>query len=140
MSSLEGRELQWVCDLATFNGWPLEAAEAAYEVFGARIFNGQGRSFRSLNRRIVHAVRVWEEKYGALSEAQEAYAGKVLAWAIRRGQAEAASRASAVYPYVLNLIAKAVNHEKVHAGFLRRAAEESGSAPIFDDLLRCVPR
>ena len=135
--SLAGKELQWVSNLADHNGWPVGVAEACYETFGARIFNGQGRTFKSLNRRIVHTLRVWEEKYGPFNEAQEQYASKVLTHAVVRARAGADGAPSLLYPYVLAAIARMVNHEKVDAGFKRRA--EMGDLDLLDDLLKRVP-
>ena len=141
MSALAGTELGWVTRMADFAGWPYEAAEAAYEVFGPRVFNGQGRTFKSLNRRIVHAVRVWEEKYGPFTEEQEAYAGKLLAWSIRQGAKGAGMDKSRLYAFVLSSLAKMVNHERVDAGFKRRQVEDAAIFdPLLDDLLKRVPR
>jgi len=124
--------------LADFAGWPHDTAEAAYEVFGPRIFNGQGRTFKSLNRRIVHALDVWETKYQPLTEEQEAYAGKVLAWGIRNAGQAARGVDSKLFPFVLASLARLVNHERVDAGMKRRAAEDGELH--FDDLLKKVPR
>jgi hypothetical protein len=132
------RETAWCISAADYHGWPVEVFEAAYEVYGARIFNAQGRTFKGLHRRVMHALRTWEAKYGAFNEAQEAYAAKVLAWAIRKAAGEATDR-SKLYAYVQNTIAKVVNHDRVHKGFLRRA-DDSLSSFDPDELLRAVPR
>ena len=137
MSSREDVELGWIESLCAFNGWPDEVGETAFSVFGPRIFNSQGRSFRLLNRRIRHALQVWEQKYGGLNDAQEAYAGAVLSWAIRRGRDDAAGSRANLYPYVLHALAGVVNHEKVDAGMKRRADDDYSVGLV--DVLRRVP-
>ena len=137
MSTVEGVERGWIESLCAFNGWPDEVGETAFSVFGPRIFNSQGRSFRLLNRRIRHALDVWDQKYGVLNDAQEAYAGAVLAWAIRRGRDEAGGDRSHLYPYVLHSLGGVVNHEKVDAGFKRRADDDYAIGLV--DVLRRVP-
>ena len=137
MSRLDGVELGWVQGLCAFNGWPDEVGETAFSVFGPRVFNSQGRSFRLLNRRIRHALNTWEQKYGVLNDAQEAYAGAVLSWAIRRGERDAAGSRSNLYPYVLHALAEVVNHEKVDAGMKRRIGEDYQVDLV--DVLRRVP-
>jgi hypothetical protein len=137
VTRLEGVELGWVESLCAFHGWPDEVGEAAFEVFGPRVFNSQGRSFRLLNRRVRHALSVWEQKYGHFSDSQESYAGSVLAWAIRRGAREAGGDRANLYPYVLHSLAGIVNHEKVDAGFKRRREEDFYQS--LEDVLRRVP-
>jgi hypothetical protein len=105
--------------------WPEETFKAARACFGdvvyARTGGTGGRTARALDRRISHALRVWDEKYGPLNAVQEAYADAVLAAAIRKGEAEAGHDRGKRYSFVQNKIGQAVNHEVVDGGFRKRA-------------------
>lgn len=119
------RESEWCAAAARGWSWPIGATEAAYTVFGPAIFNCQGRTWKALNRRIAHAMNVWDEKYGPLGRKQEDYVDKVLTWCVEQGAQDAREKGGSPYPYVLNLLIKAVNHEKVDAGFKRRVVDDA---------------
>jgi hypothetical protein len=132
------RETQWCIEGADLHGWPYGPYEAAYVVLGGGFLNSQGRTFKSLHRRVMHALEVWEEKYGPFSFEQEMYASKLLEWAIRKGASDAQTNGVAPHPYILNLLAQLVNHEKSANGFKRRATDTTGMD--FSHLLKAVPR
>jgi hypothetical protein len=143
MTVAGGTEVRWIEDLCRYKGWPYAAGDAAFGAFGGRIFNPDSKTFQSLDRRVQHALAVWESKYGPFTPAQDQYAGRVLAWAIREGAREARSDPGCLYPYVLNQLAKVVNHEKVDAGMKRRGVSgETGSSYLDEvgELVRRVPR
>lgn len=103
---------------------PDGAFEAARELFGDQLYNAKARTYRALERRCRHALRVWNDKYGpVLSSEQEAYADELLTWAIRDGHARAAAAGARPLQYVQASIGRLVNHERVDAGFKSRAAE-----------------
>lgn len=96
--------------------WPPLVFEAAVRSFGGAIYSGaKSKSFRALDRRVRHALRVWKDKYGPLNPAQEEYAARVLAGAID------SKRGENTHAFVLTRLDRAVNHETVHAGFASRA-------------------
>lgn len=135
---MDARELQWCIRAAEVHEWPYAVFEAAYQSFGARIFNSQGRAFRALHRRVRHALVVWDDKYGPLNASQELYAEKVLAKAILNAASRATSTAQ-LFPFTQAALARMVNHDRVHAGF-RRRADEATWVVALDDLLKEVPR
>jgi hypothetical protein len=139
--SVEGRELIWCCDLADAAGWPHAVAEAAYEAFGGSLFNQQSRTFKSLNRRISHAIAVWEEKYGPFNEQQEVYATRILMRCIQKGHALAGTDRTKRFPFVLAFLAQAVNHEKVDRGFKKRESEFTSELAelLSSQLSKAVP-
>lgn len=118
--------------LAPTNYWPLHTHAAAVAAFGPAIHNTASRTFRSLDRRLQHALRVWREKYGPLNPAQEQYADSVLARCIEVGKADALGDAKKLYPFVQVRIAQAVGHESVHAGFERRSVRVDVSSVLAE--------
>lgn len=113
--------------------WPPATFAAALEVFGPSVHALNGRTRKNLDRRIGHALRVWREKYGPLTPDQEQYADAVLAASLRAGLA--APNANQRYAYAQAQIARAVNHERVHAGFQSRAGER---VDVSEDLAALV--
>lgn len=99
--------------------WPLPVREEAERIFGGAIHNSNGRTHKSLDRRIRHALRVWRHRYGMNPE-QHTYAGDVIAWAIRTGGKDAPNERLR-FPYTFKAIDRLVNDESVHAGMQRRA-------------------
>jgi hypothetical protein len=114
--------------------WPEKTFAAAKACFGPAVYARTGRTGRALDRRIGHALRVWDEKYGPLSPEQEAYADDVLAAAISRGESEAGRDPAKRYAFVQAQIGRMVNHERVDAGFKRRAVELDVSAELGEAL------
>lgn len=103
--------------------WPEATFEAAKACFGPAVYARSSRTYKSLDRRIRHALRVWAEKCGgSLGPEQAAYADSVLAAAIRRGEREAGRDEGKRYSFVQANIARSVNHERVDAGLKARAA------------------
>lgn len=103
--------------------WPDEVFACAVDVFGPQLNNPKSRTRLSLDRKIGHAIRVWQERYGPLNADQERYVSSVLCNAIRTGAEDRAAAApgSSLIPFVLARIGRVLNHEVVHAGFKRRA-------------------
>lgn len=102
--------------------WPEETFAAALAGFGEPVYNRAGRTYKSLDRRIRHALRVWDEKYGPLNVDQAAYADELLAAAITRGVKDAGPDRQKRYQYAQANIGRAINHEVVDGGFKRRAS------------------
>ena len=100
---------------------PEQTFSAALELFGEQMFNPSSRSYRSLSRRAQHALRVWSEKYGPLTQEQAEYADSVLASALRKAARDAGGDKSKLFRFAQATIGRAVNHEVVHAGFLKRS-------------------
>lgn len=117
--------------------WPEDTFEAARACFGEAVFNRLGRTYKALDRRIRHALRVWDDKYGPLNPEQLAYADAVLASAIRAGEREAGRDRAKRYAYVQSKIGRAVNHETVDGGFKKRASAE-GMIDFSEELSRMV--
>lgn len=115
--------------------WPEQTFQAAKAAFGPAVYNRVGRTYQSLDRRIRHALRVWDEKYGPLNPAQEAYADRLLARAIEKGEQEAGQDRGKRYAFVQSRIGQLVNHETVDAGFKNRA--EAG-LDVSDELRSLV--
>lgn len=103
--------------------WPGATFEAAKACFGPAVYARTGRTYKSLDRRIRHALRVWAEKYGPLTPDQEGYADRVLAAAIKDGEVKAGRDGGKRYAFVQANIGRVVNHEVVDAGFKKRAPE-----------------
>lgn len=76
-------------------------------------FGPGSRTFSTIGRRVEHAFRVWEEKYGPWTPAQAKYATDLCVAAVAR---EPNSRA-----LVYSRLDSIVHHETVDAGFKRRA-------------------
>ncbi len=100
---------------------PQKTFDTAEELFGGSIYNPEGRTFKSLSRRVQHALRVWSDRYGTLNQAQAEYADSVLAAALRSAARDAAGDRSNLFRFAQAQIGRMVNHETVHAGFLKRA-------------------
>jgi len=100
---------------------PAKTFAAAEELFGGAIFNPTSRTFQSLSRRVQHALRVWAEKYGPLTQEQAEYADDVLAASLRKAARDAAGDRSKLFRFAQATIARSVNHEIVDQGFKRRA-------------------
>jgi hypothetical protein len=100
---------------------PQQTFDAAEELFGGSIFNPESRTYRSLSRRAQHALRVWSERYGPFNQSQAEYADSVLAAALRSAARDAAGDRSKLFRFAQARIGGMVNHETVHAGFLKRA-------------------
>ena len=99
---------------------PQQTFNTAEELFGGSIYNPTSRTFQSLSRRAQHALRVWNERYGPFTQEQAEYADSVLAAALRTAARDAAGDRSKLFRFAQAQIGRMVNHETVHAGFLRR--------------------
>lgn len=76
-------------------------------------FGGGSRTFGVIQRRVAHAYRVWEEKYGPWTPEQARYACDLTVAAVTREPRER--------PLVYSRLDSMVHHETVDAGFKRRA-------------------
>lgn len=79
------------------------------------------RTFDAVGRRVRHAYRVWDEKYGPLNGDLDSYAAGLLAWCVSKAgdvTGDGHKRAR-VYLYLDGI----VHDERVHAGFLRRSSD-----------------
>jgi hypothetical protein len=103
--------------------WPQGVFDTALEIFGRGVYARNGRSYKSLDLRISHALRVWDSKYGPLNPEQEAYAVDVLCFVMRAGHKAARGDKKQLWPRILTRLARCVNDERVHAGFVRRAGD-----------------
>jgi hypothetical protein len=101
--------------------WPEAAWEAAFDIWGAALYNDNWRTRKALDRRVLHAVRVWRDQHGPLTVAQEAYMGEVLAWCFRSASKDAAGERKNLSRYAIKNISWMVNHERVQEGFVRRS-------------------
>lgn len=115
---------------ALLSFWPEPVFEAARAIFGDVVFNRDSRTYVALDRRIRHALRTWEARYGPLVQEQRDYAHTVLIAALRRGSEDAGSDRRKLYPFVQSRLGLSVNHEIVDAGFKRRA-QLVDTAPIL---------
>lgn len=112
---------------------PQKTFAAAEEIFGGSIYNPTSRTFQSLSRRVQHALRVWAEKYGPLTQEQAEYADDVLAAALRKAARDAGGDRSKLFRFAQATIARSVNHEVVDQGFKRRAGlVDVGDVLVFD--------
>jgi hypothetical protein len=114
--------------------WPGQVFEAAVELFGPALNNPKSRNRLSLDRRIRHALTVWDSKYRPLTPEQEQYASSVLCAALRSGEEAWAElgkpKSPTLIACVLNRLADMVNHEKVHDGFKRRSGRTDRKADL----------
>lgn len=105
--------------------WPGQVFETALELFGPALNNPKSRNRLSLDRRIRHALAVWDRKYGPLNPEQEKYASSVLCAALRSGEEAweelGRPKAPPLVACCLTRLADMVNHERVHDGFKRRS-------------------
>ena len=109
---------------------PQKTFDTAEELFGGSIYNPESRTFRSLSRRVQHALRVWSERYGPFTQEQADYADSVLAAALRSAARDAAGNRSKLFRFAQAQIGRMVNHETVHAGFLKR--QQLVRVDVFD--------
>lgn len=100
---------------------PNRTFAAALEFFGPQLYNKNSRAYKSLHRRVEHALRVWAEKYGGLNAKQADYADLVLEAALKRAAKDAAGDVGKLFTYAQAGIGRIVNHERVHQGFTSRA-------------------
>lgn len=111
-------------------------AEAAV-VFGKR--NGEkesltphSRTWRTVIERAEHALWLWNENYGPLTLEQREYAADLIVHALGKAgeQAEVGKR----YAFFHTELTSLLNHERVQAGFQKRA-EERHSGAVLSSLL-----
>lgn len=74
------------------------------------------KTWDAVTRRCRFCYRVWKDKYGPWNLEQAQYAESVLVWCIGQAEGRQFGKLYAAFQRVLN-------HEDVHAGFLRRAGE-----------------
>lgn len=133
LSDLELAQLQRCCsdeqgrralarrgELTPSGLWPVPVFEAALEVCGPSVY-GEGRVRGALDKRIRHALTVWDDRFGPFEPAQQEYAEKVLAAAIRRAAKDAGDEV--VYPFLYSGLDRVVHLERVHDGFKNRSGE-----------------
>lgn len=109
--------------------WPSGVWEVALAVFGPSIQNEKGQVRRTLDKKIGHAIREWQKRYGdPLNPEQEKYASSILCHAIRQGEEDARGSVSPVYPFVYSKLDWLRNHDTVHEGFKRRMVTVDVSA------------
>ena len=101
--------------------WPDLTFHAALEAFGNSVHNSESPVRKALDRRIRHCMTVWVERYGPLNQEQEYYLDQVLSFSIIGGVRDAGSNRVKRRQFVMNNLAKAVNHEVVDRGFKSRA-------------------
>lgn len=94
------------------NPWPAGVLDAARECFG-RI--GQ-RTFRSLDIRVQHAMKVWRGRY-EMNPDQSRYAALLLIRCFR-----VPDDVEKPIAFVCSRLDQVVHHETVHLGFMKRAA------------------
>lgn len=112
--------------------WPVPVLEAAVAVLGPSLYNRKGQMFKALDRRIQHAHRVWQDKYGPLTPEQAQYEEKILVNCF--SSAEATQGDSPIQAVVQSRLSQALHHERVHAGFVRRAASTVDVSDQLRDL------
>jgi hypothetical protein len=96
--------------------WPLPVFLAAKAMFGDKIHNRQSSTRKGLDRKIVYALQVWDEKYGPLNPAQADYAAELLA-----SRFNTEPEVDLDLPLVYVRLDEIVHHDVVHRGFLKRA-------------------
>ena len=117
--------------------WPLPVRTMAEKVFGGGIHNPRGKTHKSLDRRIQHAMRVWRARYNGLTPEQAVYAGDIMAWAIQKGDSDAKATSDHKkwqYPYVLKRLEKILNDPRVHDAFVKRAGYTDHSSDVKEAL------
>ncbi len=100
---------------------PQTTFDTARSIFGDCMFNTGSRTYQALAKRVEHALRVWDEKYGPMNGRQELYADDVLSWALRQAQRDAGGDRKKLWPYAQAGIGRIIQHETVHEGFVVRA-------------------
>lgn len=106
---------------------PQETFEACEKVFGGAVYNPASRTFKSLERRISHALRVWEQRYGPLNAKQLQYADAVLAAVVLAAARDARKDGASIWAYAQSRIARAIVNERVEAGMKTRRETLDGS-------------
>lgn len=101
--------------------WPQGIFDVALEVFGRGMYARNGRSYKTLDRRIRHALGVWDSKYGPLNPEQEAYAVDVIVAVIRGAKRASQGDTKHLWASTLDRLSRCVHDDRVHAGFIRRA-------------------
>ncbi len=99
--------------------WPQSVYDAAVGLLGQSVANRNGRTRKGLDRKIAHALRTWDDKYGPMNPEQAEYAAACLT---------SCFHLDLELPQVYSKLNLIVHAERVHAGFIRRA----GAAPQFD--------
>lgn len=100
--------------------WPDSVMSLVAELVSPSVWNPESRTYKSLDKRIQHAMAAWRGRYGPLTLAQEDYMAELLCYGVNRAVREAAGDKRKLYAYMQNGISMLVNDEKVHQGFLRR--------------------
>jgi len=112
--------------------WPQSTFEAALEVFGPAVYQPTSRTYKALDGRIRHALRVWGEKFGPLNAKQEQYADEILAFCIRKAQREAGGDRAKLWPYAQAGIGRAIMSERAETGMKSRRDTVDGSALLAE--------
>lgn len=110
--------------------WPQLVFDTALEIFGRGMYAANGRSYKTLDKRITHALRVWDNKYGPLNPEQELYAADVIAHVLRAAKKKAGSDTKHLWASTLDRLMRCVNDERVHEGFLRRTGDVDYSQAV----------
>lgn len=103
--------------------WPDAVMEAVAEHVSGSVWNPESRTYKGLDKRICHTISVWRNRYGPLSVEQEKYVAELLVAAVTKAASEAGTDKKKLYPFLHSNISYLVNHETVHAGFQKRAAQ-----------------
>jgi hypothetical protein len=108
-----------------FLPWPPDVEDVAEELFGGAIRDDEGftmhhtKTYKALDRRILHAFREWDFRYGPLHPRQHAFAVQVLVDALRAAARDAGGNRGKLHAFVKAGIDRAINHEDTHNGFTR---------------------
>jgi len=107
------------------NPWPIEVLQSARRVFDPL---GQ-RTFRTLDKRIQHAFKVWHGRY-EMNPEQSRYAAQLLSACFAGADEIPVMKDKMVY--VLTRIDKATHHDDVHRGMMKRSSLVDVSEQLAD--------
>lgn len=96
------------------------AADAFSKTTGeAAPLHPYSRTWVTILERADHAIWLWNDKYGPLNSSQRDYAGDLICHALVKAGKQ--SNVGDRYAYFHTELTSLLNHERVHAGFEKRA-------------------
>ena len=102
--------------------WPQDVLDCVATVVSPSAYNPASQTYKGLDKRVMHTLAVWKDKYSPWNAAQEEYASAILCAAITKAGLEAGENRRKLYGFIHSNIGYATNHEMVHAGFQKRRA------------------
>lgn len=136
-ASHDSESIRLLCELRTEleqpgGLWPDSVMELVAVLVSPSVWNPESRTYKSLDKRIQHAMAAWRRRYGPLTLAQEDYMAELLCYGVNKAVREAGGDKRKLYAYMQHEISMLVNDEKVHRGFLRRGPKLVDVTSILD--------